>query len=135
MAIVTFRGDPALIKVLAIASGGAVGAILRYAISNATHMLLGRGFPYGTLMVNIIGCLGMGILYVILLERLTLGPEWRAAIQIGLLGALTTFSTFSIETLLLIQDGEAQKAMLNIFLSVVLCLVATWAGMILGRQI
>jgi CrcB protein len=96
---------------------------------------MGRGFPYGTLMVNIIGCLGMGILYVVFLERLTLGPEWRAAIQIGLLGALTTFSTFSMETLLLIQSGEAQKAVLNIFLSVVLCLAATWAGMLMGRQI
>ena len=124
-----------MIKVLAIAAGGALGAILRFTISNATHMFLGRGFPYGTLMVNIIGCLGMGILYVVFLERLTLGPEWRAAIQIGLLGALTTFSTFSMETLLLIQGGEAQKAVLNIFLSVVLCLAATWAGMLMGRQI
>jgi CrcB protein len=124
-----------LIKVLAIATGGALGAILRFAISNATHMFLGRGFPYGTLMVNIIGCLGMGILYVVFLERLTLGPEWRAAMQIGLLGALTTFSTFSMETLLLIQGGEAQKAVLNIFLSVFLCLAATWAGMLMGRQI
>jgi CrcB protein len=124
-----------LIKVLAIAAGGALGAILRFAISNATHMFLGRGFPYGTLMVNIIGCLGMGILYVVFLERLTLGPEWRAAIQVGLLGALTTFSTFSMETLLLIQGGEAQKAALNIFLSVILCLAATWAGMLMGRQI
>ena len=124
-----------MIKVLAIATGGALGAILRFAISNATHMFLGRGFPYGTLMVNIIGCLGMGILYVVFLERLTLGPEWRAAMQIGLLGALTTFSTFSMETLLLIQGGEAQKAVLNIFLSVFLCLAATWAGMLMGRQI
>ena len=124
-----------MIKVLAIAAGGALGAMLRFAISNATHMFLGRGFPYGTLMVNIIGCLGMGILYVVFLERLTLGPEWRAAIQIGLPGALTTFSTFSMETLLLIQSGEAQKAVLNIFLSVVLCLAATWAGMLMGRQI
>jgi len=98
-------------------------------------MIIGRGFPYGTLMVNVVGCLGMGILYVLFLEKLTMGPEWRAAIQIGLLGALTTFSTFSMETLLLIENGETHKALINIILSVLLCLGATWAGMIIGRQI
>lgn len=98
-------------------------------------MFLGRGFPYGTLIVNVVGSLGMGVLYVLLLERLSLGPEWRAALQIGLLGALTTFSTFSMETLLLFENGEAQKAILNITLNVVLCLGATWLGMVLGRQI
>lgn len=98
-------------------------------------MIVGRGFPYGTLMVNVVGCLGMGILYVLFLERLTIGPEWRAALQIGLLGALTTFSTFSMETLLLIENGETQKALVNILLSVVLCLGATWIGMAMGRQI
>ncbi len=109
--------------------------MLRFAISNATHAMLGRGFPYGTLMANVIGCLGMGVLYILLLERFSLGPEWRAAIQIGLLGALTTFSTFSMETLLLMQNGEAQKAVLNIVMSVFLCLGATWMGMMLGRQL
>lgn len=124
-----------MIKILAIASGGAIGAVLRYMISNGTHMLVGRGFPYGTLMVNVVGSLGMGILYVLFLERLTIGPKWRAALQIGFLGALTTFSTFSMETMLLFENGEAQKALVNILLSVVLCLGATWAGMIIGRQI
>lgn len=124
-----------MIKVLAIASGGAIGAVLRYLLSNGTHMLIGRGFPYGTLMVNVVGCLSMGVLYVLFLEKLTIGPEWRAALQIGLLGALTTFSTFSMETLLLIENGETQKALINIILSVFLCLGATWAGVIIGRQI
>lgn len=124
-----------MIKLIAIASGGAIGAVLRYLIANGTHMIVGRGFPYGTLMVNVVGCLGMGILYVLFLERLTIGPEWRAALQIGLLGALTTFSTFSMETLLLIENGETQKALVNILLSVVLCLGATWIGMAMGRQI
>lgn len=124
-----------MFKLLAIAGGGAIGAVLRYALSNATHAWLGRGFPYGTLLVNVIGCLAMGVLYVLFIERLNIGPEWRAALQIGLLGALTTFSTFSMETLLLIQNGEVQKALLNIFLSVLLCLAATWAGMLAGRQL
>ena len=124
-----------MIKILAIAIGGSIGAVLRFSIANATHLVFGRAFPYGTLMVNIIGCLGMGVLYVLFLERLTLGPEWRAALQVGLLGALTTFSTFSLETLMLVENGEAQKAILNVFLSVTLSLAATWFGMILGRQI
>lgn len=124
-----------MFRVIAIALGGSIGAVLRYAIANGIHMFLGRGFPYGTLVVNVVGSLGMGVLYVLLLERLSLGPEWRAALQIGLLGALTTFSTFSMETLLLFENGEAQKAILNITLNVVLCLGATWLGMVLGRQI
>ncbi len=124
-----------MIKILAIASGGAIGALLRYSISNGTHMLLGRGFPYGTLVVNVVGCLGMGLLYVLFIERLSMSLEWRAALQIGLLGALTTFSSFSMETLLLLENGETQKAVLNIVLSVFLCLAATWAGMLMGRQI
>ena len=124
-----------MINILAIASGGAIGAVLRYLLSNGTHLLVGRGFPYGTLLVNVIGCLAMGMLYVLFLERLTIGPEWRAAMQVGLLGALTTYSTFSMETLLLFESGEAQKAVINILLSVFLCLGATWVGMILGRQI
>lgn len=124
-----------MIKILAIASGGALGAVLRYSISNGTHMLLGRGFPYGTLVVNVIGCLGMGLLYVWSIERLAMGPEWRAAIQVGLFGALTTFSTFSMETLLLLENGETQKAILNVVLSVLICLAATWVGMLMGRQL
>lgn len=124
-----------MIKLIAIAGGGAIGAVLRFAIASGTHSLLGRGFPYGTLVVNIIGSLGIGIVYVLFLERLTLGPEWRAAVQVGLFGALTTFSTFSMETLLLLEGGETQKAVLNVVLSVSLCLAASWAGMVLGRQI
>jgi CrcB protein len=124
-----------LIKLLAIAVGGASGALMRFGMSNGVHLFFGRSFPYGTLVVNVLGCLGMGILYVLLLDRISLSMEWRAALQIGLLGAFTTFSTFSIETLLLLENGETLKAMLNVLFSVVFCLAATWAGMILGRQI
>jgi CrcB protein len=70
-----------------------------------------------------------------LLERLTLGDEWRALIMVGLLGAFTTFSTFSIETLNLLEDGELLKALANTLLSVVLCIAAAWLGVIAGRQI
>ena len=120
---------------LAIAAGGALGAMMRYGVSNGIHLLLGRGFPYGTLTVNVMGSLVMGLLYVLMLERSSVSPEWRGLLQVGLLGAFTTFSTFSIETLLLIENGELLKAGANVLLSVLLCLVAVWFGVLLGRQL
>ena len=120
-------------ELIAIAAGGSLGAVMRYGMSNAIYAWLGRGFPYGTLSVNVIGSFCIGIAFVLLTEKLTLGSEVRAFILIGFLGAFTTFSTFSLETLTLIQDGLLMKALANIFLSVLLCLIATWAGMVLAR--
>lgn len=123
------------IRLILIALGGAAGALLRFGMSNATHALLGRDFPYGTLMVNVIGSLTMGFLYVFFVERMDVSPELRAALLIGLLGAFTTFSTFSIETLNLIEAGEQLKAAANILLSVTLSILACWFGLVLGRQL
>ena len=120
---------------LLIAVGGAVGAVLRYGASISVYSLLGRGFPYGTLFVNVTGSLLMGILSVLMLERFDIGPEWRAAILVGVLGSFTTFSTFSIETLNLLEQGDLMRAMANIVLSVLICLVAVWFGVLIGRQI
>lgn len=122
-------------QIVAIAAGGAVGAILRYLTSTGVYAWLGREFPYGTLAVNVFGSLLMGILSVLLIERLSLGPEWRAAILVGLLGSFTTFSTFSIETLNLIESGDHIKALANVAMSLVLCVGAAWIGVIAGRQI
>jgi len=123
-----------LTQILSIAAGGAIGAVMRYWVSTGVYSLLGRGFPYGTLAVNVVGSLLMGFLYVLLLERMTTGPELRAALLIGLLGAFTTFSTFSIETLNLIEQADFVKAGLNVLISVVACVGATWIGLIIGRQ-
>ncbi|MCB1762015.1 MAG: fluoride efflux transporter CrcB [Gammaproteobacteria bacterium] len=121
-------------QILSIAAGGAAGAVLRFWVSNGVYALLGRGFPYGTLAVNVIGSLLMGLLFVFFLERMSISAELRGALLIGLLGSFTTFSTFSIETLNLIEQAEYLKAGLNMLISVAACLMAAWFGLVLGRQ-
>ena len=122
-------------QLVMIAGGGAVGAVMRFLVSTGVHRVAGRDFPYGTLSVNMIGSLLIGFLYIYLIERASLGAEWRALLIIGFLGAFTTFSTFSMETLNLIENSELIKAASNILLSVVLCLFATWVGVLVGRQL
>lgn len=122
-------------QLLAIAAGGAIGSVLRYAVSTGVYSVAGREFPYGTLVVNVVGSLLMGLLFVLLIERMDVPGIWRMALLVGLLGAFTTFSTFSIETLNLMQSGDYVRALSNVFLSIVLCIGATWIGFRLGRLI
>ena len=122
-------------QALAIAAGGAVGALLRFWVSTGVYAMLGRGFPYGTLAVNVLGSLLMGYLYIAMIDRLALASEWRAFALVGLLGAFTTFSTFSIETLVLIEQADYAKAFANVLLSVLACVAAAFLGMTLARQI
>jgi len=122
-------------QIVAIAVGGALGSVLRYGLSNWVHGFAGRGFPYGTLAVNIAGCLAMGVLFVLLVERLGTGAVWRAGLLIGALGGFTTFSTFSIETFNLIEQGAMAKAAANMAASLILCVGATWLGVVVARQI
>ncbi len=130
-----YIADRLLNQTLAIAAGGALGALLRFWVSNGVYAILGRGFPYGTLAVNVLGSLAMGLLFILLIERLALGAEWRAFLLIGLLGAFTTFSTFSIETLTLIEQAEYLKATANAVISVVACVGAALVGVMLARQL
>ncbi|NQZ53871.1 MAG: fluoride efflux transporter CrcB [Piscirickettsiaceae bacterium] len=122
-------------QLLAIAGGGAIGAVLRFGMSSNIYRVFGREFPYGTLAVNVLGSLLIGLFFILIVERSVLSAEWRPVIIIGFLGAFTTFSTFSIETLLLLESGELSRAALNVFLSVALCLGATWLGLVIGRQL
>lgn len=122
-------------ELAAIAAGGALGALMRFWVSGGIYALLGREFPYGTLGVNLIGSFLIGIAFIFLTERLTLGAEVRAFVMIGFLGAFTTFSTFSLETLFLLQEGLLIKAAGNILLSVFLCLFASWGGIILAKSL
>lgn len=119
----------------AIALGGGLGSVLRYAVSALTHSRISTDFPYGTLVVNVTGSFLIGLLYVLLTERETLDPVWRAGLIIGVLGGFTTFSSFSLETLNLLLGGALGKAALNILLSVGACLVATWAGVVSARNL
>ena len=120
---------------LAIAAGGAIGALLRYWTSTAVHNRLGTGFPYGTLTVNVAGSLLMGFLYIWLIDRLAVGPALRAFLLIGILGAFTTFSTFSMETLNLLESGQPGKALANVLVSVTVCIIAAGLGVLAARQI
>lgn len=119
-------------QLIAIALGGSLGAVARFLVANGLYSLLGRGFPHGTLFVNVSGSFLMGLLTELMLQR-GMAIEYRAAILVGFLGAYTTFSTFSLETLYLFEEGSLLKAFLNIFLSAVLCLVAVWFGLVWGR--
>lgn len=122
-------------NLIAIAFGGALGAMARYASSQWVYGFLGRSFPFGTLFVNVAGSFVMGFLAILLIERMTVGPEVRAFLMIGFLGSFTTFSTFSLETVNLIVGGEALKAGVNMLVSVFVCVSACWMGMLLGRQL
>lgn len=122
-------------QLVAIAAGGALGALLRFWVAGGVAAWLGRDFPYGTLIINVSGSLAMGVLYVLLLERFDVSPLWRGSLLVGLLGAFTTFSTFSIETVNLIEAGEGMKALANVLFSVILCIGATAAGLVIGRQL
>ncbi|QPK63210.1 fluoride efflux transporter CrcB [Methylomonas sp. LL1] len=122
-------------QLIAIALGGSAGAVARFLVANGIYAWLGRSFPFGTLFINVSGSFLMGFLTVLLMQRFTVAVEYRAAILVGFLGAYTTFSTFALESFYLFEEGDLRKAALNIFLSVVLCLVAVWFGMLLGRTI
>ncbi|MCO6413292.1 MAG: fluoride efflux transporter CrcB [Thiogranum sp.] len=122
-------------QILAIAGGGALGALLRYWMSTGVYTIMGRSFPYGTLTVNVLGSLLMGFLYIWLLERTIGGAAARAFLLIGLLGSFTTFSAFSIETLNLMEGGEFLKALVNMLLSVILCIAAAALGVLMARQL
>lgn len=116
-----------------VAMGGAIGASMRYLILQITTNLLGKGFPFGTLVVNVLGSFLLGTLYAFMQQENGENAGLRALIGIGLLGAFTTFSTFSLDTVLLIQHGEILKASLNVFFNVTVCLISVWLALLIFK--
>lgn len=122
-------------KLATVAAGGALGASLRYMAAAVTHSLMGENFPYGTMMVNVLGSLIIGYMLVLLPDAEDSVPFLRLLLITGVLGGFTTYSAFSIETLQLLQDGHLNKAGLNVVLTLMLCFLAVWGGFLLGRGI
>jgi len=113
---------------LFVAMGGALGAVLRYSISSGIYNWFGRSFPYGTFVVNVLGSLAIGMLSILLVQKFNVSQEIKLGLVVGVLGALTTFSTFSWDTLHLLEQGFVQRAFLNVLLNVVVCIAAAWIG-------
>ena len=113
--------------------GGGVGATLRYWIGGAVYRVMGSDFPYGTLLVNVLGCLIIGLLMPVFNERFLVQPKLRLFLTIGMLGGFTTFSTFSFETISLLREGSYLDGGANILSSLLICLGATWMGIVLGK--
>ena len=120
---------------VAVALGGVVGCCARYGVSQAVQVFYGRNFPLATLIINVSGCLAMGFLFVITLERVSMNPSLRVALLTGVIGGFTTFSTFAMEALLLAEDGETGQAVLYVTLSVVLGLAAAFLGAYWARSL
>lgn len=118
---------------VAVTCGGVVGTLLRFAVSTWVGTQWPRHYFLATLAVNLLGCLLIGYLYALFALRPDITPEIRAALIIGFLGALTTFSSFSLDTLRLLESGQLATAFGYVGASVLGGLLATWAGLSLGR--
>jgi len=122
-------------ELLIVGVAGAAGAIGRYALSGWVYELAGARFPWGTLSVNVLGCFALGYLMHVSLTTTSISPQWRLALGTGFLGAFTTFSTFSYETVREIERGAWGAAGANIALNLALGIPATFAGLILARKL
>ena len=118
---------------LAVGMGGFLGAVSRFLLSGWVQRVAGSSFPYGTLTVNVLGSFLIG--FLLLYFEQSVAPQQKALIMTGFLGALTTFSTFSLETVMMLQQNLYLKALSNVSFNVLLCVMATVLGMMLFRRI
>ena len=118
-----------------IALFGALGCLTRYFLSGWVYNIFGRTFPSGTFAVNIVGAFLIGLIMEFSMRSTLISPSLRIGLTIGFLGGLTTFSTFSYETFRLLEDGELLIAMTNVLVSVVICLLFTWLGILAARHV
>ncbi len=123
-----------MLKILLIAAGGGAGSVLRYLMAGWVQRIAGATFPAGTLLVNVTGCLAIGVLSALFSATLV-REEYRMAILVGVLGGFTTFSTFGLETFSLLNSGQALRALANVLLSVCVGVAAVWLGYRLGERV
>jgi CrcB protein len=126
---------PTALNLTLIAFGGAIGALCRYWLGTAVHTMWPTKIPYGTLFINVSGSIVLGILYVLVSERQMLPMQWRPLAMVGFLGAFTTFSTFSVEVVNLIDNGHQFHAATYLLLSVVLAIGGAALGIWMTRHI
>ena len=117
----------------AVAIGGALGSIARYALSTYIFDISSHKFPYATLTVNVLGTFVMGILFVVIVERSAMPAEMRSLLMIGFVGAFTTFSTFSLDALGLWQNGHIFMSLVYMLATIILCLIAISSAIWLTR--
>jgi CrcB protein len=121
--------------VLLLAGAGALGSLSRYGLGGLIQRLAGAGFPYGTLVINVLGCLAIGFIMQIGLNTNVMSATTRVTITVGFLGAFTTFSSFSYETVKLLESGEWSSAILNMGSNLGLGILATTFGILIGRAV
>jgi CrcB protein len=122
-------------QIVAVALGGAIGSVGRYLLAGWVGRQLGAEFPWGTLAVNVIGGLAMGLLIEVTAQSWSVSPAIRAFLAVGVLGGFTTFSAFSLETVALFERGEHAAALAYVAASVVLSVGAVWCGLRLARLV
>jgi CrcB protein len=121
-------------ETIAIAFGGALGALSRYWMGYLVTAYMGPNYPYGTLAINILGSLLMGVFYVLMVEKTHLSALWRSVAIVGFLGAFTTFSTFSLQAFALFEESRFIAALGYVLISVTVCILASAAGVVAARQ-
>lgn len=130
----TFLGSALTVKFLYLGIFGGLGCIARYALSGWVYTLAGRALPFGTLAVNVIGSLMLGLIMEGSLRSTLLSPDLRVGLTVGFLGGFTTFSTFSYETVRLLEEGSLVAAGANVLLNLTVCVAAAVLGIYLARQ-
>ncbi len=122
-----------MLEVIIVTIGGGLGSAARYLVSTWAAARFGAGFPYGTLIVNIVGCFIIGAFVTMTTERLIISPYWRLFVTVGIVGGFTTFSSFSYETIHLLQEAEVLRAFYNVGFNVIVGFSATWLGISFAR--
>lgn len=118
---------------LFVATGGALGALIRFWINVNLDKLHPSNFPWGTVLVNVLGSFLIGVLFILFAEKISVSDQTKSLLTVGFLGAMTTFSTFSLDAILLLDQGEYNAAFFYVMGTTITCLIATFLGMNLTR--